>query len=675
MSSRRLHESLGDYVAVAISPALIMALVGSLTFFLLELFYHGPYDARLRWVMFWFVMAAVLIARISMVEGAERAGLYGLALGVAVMLVIVRFIGAFWGPALLLGVAWWCAHRLTWDCTRLDHAPDANGKGLLDAAGLDEAAATRASAQDVPPRADDSTTATEEANLGPKPSPWRRLLLRPDRSPNRPAGVTVIYFSLAALPIFGLGQGVIAAVEPGRRRYTFGLLCVYLTAALGLLMATSFLSLRRYLRQRRLEMPVSTVTAWLGTGSAVAVAILLLALLFPKPQAEYSAPSLLGAMASRVRQASRWSALRDSPAQGEGRASNRPAEKPPTTRNRSTAGRGAASDQSQSKATGKSSSSKTGSGRKPKTGADSSRKQPGDAGAPGHKTREKASSRGSSSSKQGSNPPDAGSGSGKGKQKASSGKSSSGKSTTSSESRKGSASSAAAVSKQRNAAQKQPQRPGRLSGNKSSSSPARPQSASRPPAGGRPHSAPPRGTPLSGFRLLHLLRWLIVAALIAAAIVLLIRYPREVADWLGRLWAALVDLWRDLFGWRRKKASSAPAEVAVVKPRRPFASFVNPLENPSVTDGSTAELIRYSFEALEAWAAEHETPREPGQTCVEFCQQVADRFGNLSPEVRKLGVQYARVAYARAVPTDTSTELLSRLWSKMTATKAPRVEV
>src|SRR5260370_42515413 len=45
-----------------------------------------------------------------------------------------------WGWLLnygLIAVAWWCAHKLTWDCTLMDEKQDASGQGLLQTAGLD----------------------------------------------------------------------------------------------------------------------------------------------------------------------------------------------------------------------------------------------------------------------------------------------------------------------------------------------------------------------------------------------------------------------------------------------------------------------------------------------------------------------------------------------------------
>ena len=46
--SRRLLPTLADYVVIAINPALIMGLIGSLVYFLLEVFYAGQYPERLQ---------------------------------------------------------------------------------------------------------------------------------------------------------------------------------------------------------------------------------------------------------------------------------------------------------------------------------------------------------------------------------------------------------------------------------------------------------------------------------------------------------------------------------------------------------------------------------------------------------------------------------------------------
>jgi hypothetical protein len=160
----RPRKSLADYVAIAFSPLLIMALVGSLVFFLLEIVYVGRYESSMRWILFFFVFGAVLVSRISM-EGeiSNRAPLYGLILALATWVTLLAFADlpedsplAPWAWAINLGlivVIWWCAHRLTWDCTLIDDEVDASGAGLLEVAGLEKGSAgagERGSAERAP---------------------------------------------------------------------------------------------------------------------------------------------------------------------------------------------------------------------------------------------------------------------------------------------------------------------------------------------------------------------------------------------------------------------------------------------------------------------------------------------------------------------------------------------
>ena len=70
------------------------------------------------------------------------------------------------------------------------------------------------------------------------------------KGPHTP-GVWVIYFALAALPLFALGQSLIDVDDEARRRASFLQMAVYIASALGLLVTTSLLGLRRYLRSAR----------------------------------------------------------------------------------------------------------------------------------------------------------------------------------------------------------------------------------------------------------------------------------------------------------------------------------------------------------------------------------------------------------------------------------------
>src|SRR5438128_1012204 len=132
MAKDREPPTIVDYVVTALSPGLIMALVGSLAFFLLEVLYAGQYTGRLQWTLFFFVLGSVLVSRIAISIDTTRAWLYGLALGGAVFLAMMQFMDFAPGSALrlfspvinlgLIAVVWWSANKLTWDCTFVDES-------------------------------------------------------------------------------------------------------------------------------------------------------------------------------------------------------------------------------------------------------------------------------------------------------------------------------------------------------------------------------------------------------------------------------------------------------------------------------------------------------------------------------------------------------------------------
>src|SRR5258707_14089171 len=94
MANEKPALTAADYMAIALGPALIMALVGSLVFFLVAVFYVGDFTFRLDWILFFFVFAAVVIARMAMNEGTSpRAVLFGLGGGVPTFIGLQAFFG------------------------------------------------------------------------------------------------------------------------------------------------------------------------------------------------------------------------------------------------------------------------------------------------------------------------------------------------------------------------------------------------------------------------------------------------------------------------------------------------------------------------------------------------------------------------------------------------------
>src|SRR5438477_6135596 len=146
MAADREPPTTTDYVVTALSPVLIMLMVGSLVFFLVEVLYAGQYSGRLLYTLFLFVIGAVLVARIAIEADAARASVYGLLLGIVTYIALLTYVeypGGGWlksfgwlvNLALML-LIWWSAHKLTWDCTHIDEKRKGGGRGILSAAGL-----------------------------------------------------------------------------------------------------------------------------------------------------------------------------------------------------------------------------------------------------------------------------------------------------------------------------------------------------------------------------------------------------------------------------------------------------------------------------------------------------------------------------------------------------------
>ena len=281
---KKLKKTAIDYFLVALCQVVIGLFVGSLGFFLIEITYQGPYDGRLAFIMAMFVMGTVGIARISMEEGTEHAILYSVALGVVAFLAIMRFVefNGRWKsltPFLnvsILVLIWWAAHQLTRDCSFIDKVNDPGGRGLLSSIGLGRKNPPEQSRQTSP------RTPSEKPVLDENSPGWWRRWLKRRRRPHAP-GLWIVYFSLAALPLFGLGQTLIPEENEDSRRYAFQLLFLYVASGLSLLLLTSFLGLRRYLRNRFISMPLGMSGVWLGVGLLMIGGLMIFSMLMPRP--------------------------------------------------------------------------------------------------------------------------------------------------------------------------------------------------------------------------------------------------------------------------------------------------------------------------------------------------------------------------------------------------------
>jgi hypothetical protein len=663
--AKRLHKTLLDYLVIAISPAMIIVLVDSLVLFLIEVFYRGDFQGRLDYVFTLFVIGAVLIGRISIEEGRERAMLFAGPLAIAILLVIYRFV-EFEGALApfsfpincgLIALVWWSANKLTWDCTLIDEQEEDSGEGLLETVGFDKpdhaaiqreiapasVGAAVALSPQKPGKRGGSTTATptDEATTSRDDVPlswWDRFVER-RRQPHAP-GVWVVYFSLAALPLFGLGQLFIPNNATGARQYAFQLLFVYTASGLGLLLSTSFLGMRRYLRQRRQEMPLRMVNLWLGVGVALIAGVMFAALLLPRPNAEYAISDLPFHVGSPEQHSS---------ANGmgpEGVDENRPdARLEPRD--------DAKSDAPQSDQAGESKSS---------TGQNDNAKSTNSQQAPS-KGRQEADKRGESGDATKSKDAKASPGkqsAARGKQPANDkAKGKDGKPSDRDAEKKANPSQGSGTPEMKPPEKAPPRREaGRSQPNGSPRTPSAPRISF-------PHALPSFGA---------VLKWILYLALAVLIGWAVWKNRAELLAALRDFRQMLADLWNRLFGGKTREAGEAAAEEeAKAKPLPRFADYTDPFAAGVAGRYRPEELVRYTFEALEAWGRDTGNARLPDQTPHEFARCLGAEVSSLSADASYLAELYCYVAYAHATPAAASVGRLSQLWQGMRAAIAPRV--
>jgi hypothetical protein len=440
----------------------------------------------------------------------------------------------------------------------------------------------------LPPQQIEATTSRDKP-----PGWWQRFIDRRHR-PHAP-GVWVIYFSLAALPLFGIGQLFIPAGELSARQNAFNLLCIYTGSGLGLLLATSFLGLRRYLRQRRQEMPLSIVNLWLTIGGLMIAGVMLLAMLLPRPNAEYAISEPLFRIGSPDQQSSQNGAGNDgveenrSSAQGEERENQQ--------------------------------SGSTSSQRQGKTTSDKADKEDKADKTQSDKT-DKPSSDKASSEKPKKKPPKATGNSNAGKQS-----------------------------------------PDNARGQSQKDSQNSDKAPPTPPL--------PRIMFSPADSLMALFKWIIYGALLLLVIYAVWRNRYELLSALSNFVQWLLDFWHNLFGSKvsGEDETDEPGSPKRIT-RRPFADFTDPFALGMAGRYSPAELVRYTFEAVEAWAWERGQPREADQTPHEFARCLASNFSWLGEDSRQLADLYAQAAYAPVTLPAASVARLAHLWQNLRTQEA-----
>ena len=550
----------------------------------------------------------------------------------------------------LIGLIWWSANKLTWDCTLIDEDEEDSGEGLLEAVGLDRPGkaalqkqiAPRAGpgepahsggenvdlADKVPPAPKVGTISSEPVAASPrkrKPAGWWDRFVERRRRPHAP-GVWIVYFSLAALPLFGIGQMLLPAGSLSARQYAFCLLCTYTASGLGLLLTTSFLGLRRYLRQRRQEMPMTMVNLWLVIGGVLIVGVMLAALLLPRPNAEYAVSELPFRFGSPDQKSSPYGRgpegvnekrpeARGEPREGEkaNSASSNPSDNPSSGQPAETK-----SPDGRPQAQGKSHNARNSTSRD----SSPSKQQENTAGQKSPRTAESRSAQGKPSEV---NRPE-------GRQDSSpqaTGESTTGKSPSES------------TSSQRPSDNRQPDYVPRM-----------------------PHLPLPNLPAVTPF--VFACKLLLYGALVLLAIFVGWSNRDRLLAAIANFGKWLADFWHHLFagtvhGGDVDESQAGPGKAPLAR----FADFRDPFAAGIAGRYRPEELVRYTFEALEAWAREHGHPRAPEQTPHEFARHVASQVSRLADEAGRLADLYCQAAYASGTLPAAPVARLSQLWQQL----------
>jgi hypothetical protein len=520
----------------------------------------------------------------------------------------------------LIAVVWWCTNRLVWDCTNVDEETDMSGEGLLQASGLED----RPEAKHL--LGDEEPELLEEDKGGAVGWFERYRRYKEKKNKKRTLGVWVVYFSLAALPIFGLGQSLIPLTAPERRQFSFWLMTIYIGCGLGLLLTTCFLGLRRYLRQKRLQMPAAMTGAWLAMGGTLLAALLLVGALLPRPAAEYSPlADLIDPAGSAKRKASRYAAKGDSPGEGEGNPGQ------------------AGKDGKQGNARGK--DGKDGGGR------DKDGKGEGKGDGKGGDGKDGKGQSGGDKGEKGKGGGDRQKGDG---DKPEGEKGKSGDQKQGDQQRQGGRQDASKAAQGMKEMEKQ-------------------QSGSSPSS-----SSPTNAVQQVLSKVGPVLKWVVFAVLVFVVIVALLRgglgFLANFTDWAKNLLKSWQDFWANLFG--RKKPETE--EEAEDEPEReadrsvPFRSFGNPFDDGSAAKMSARKLVRYTFRAVEAWARERDLGREAGETAMEFLHRVGDEVPAMEAEAKRLAELHARAEYGPGGLPASTPDQLRVFWEKLErAAEAP----
>lgn len=611
----RIHPTAFDVIVVAVVPALIIGMICCLLFFLVLAFYQGDYDIRLMYLLGLFSMGTVLIARIAADNGRAYANAFSFPLAIAAGLAMFQFVritGPL-GPASgfinigLLALAWFLADRITFDCTVIDEREKSQQQGLLQSLGMLKRDTVLVSAPTIT-----SSKKTKQKSHNP--------------------GVWVLYFALLALPLFGLGQLSLPATQSTTAAFAF--LVGYLGCSLCLLVATSFLSVRRYVRQKGVQMPPDMSRSWLGGAFLAVIALLAVCCILPLPGRNLGLISLPISFESP-------DDLKTS-RHGWGNEGKKDDDNPESAK---------ASDD-EGPQTGGPNENAQGNPQASKSGESEQSGEQGDSGPKSNDSSKNSNSESSQSQPQDQN---------SAKSRASEGQ-------PESDNSEGQNSEAPDVSDQ-------PADPSNADPQVEQEGPDAAKDDSQPAEGnaqGQPEdssssSAGSRGASLFAnlsADIPALVKWLTIAILAAIVVIYIILNPGEIA----RLLRSISEFLAQLLGGRKHTAAEPPQAKSVklspTPPSRPFREFANPFAE-KLRGWTPEQVVSHTFLALQAWSAEHGANRGEDITAAEFARQLEHQQPVIGKHGQTAASMVDRLLFANWRPSAEEITQLEPLWRVM----------
>ena len=660
----QIQNKIGGVIVEAIAPGLIMLLIASLIYFLVDVFYFGPHLARMFWVLGFWIFGVVLVCRIAITEDHDRSLLSGIPLAVVTMIALQRFVqmngplapfSFFFNLSFVL-FSWWCASRLVWDCTLVDSSRDTTSKGLLQRIPWPRSSSSAESTTDEVTESSSQTTespeifgaTSEEEPIAPRPDFWKRIV-NMGRKPNTP-GLTIVYFSLAAIPIFGLGQSFIAVDDTASRIFSIKMFVLFSISALCLLLVTSLLGLNQYLLKRGVTMPNPVAASWLVTGVAVVIAVLTLAWMIPRPWPEYSLGTSPVSFETRD----------DLESSRHGLGNDGPEEENSTKVNQE---RESTGDQTRSEGKEKSKTGQDDSKSKQETsgGKSEGKSQGNDSDSKsqdktqGDKKESDGNKDGDQKSKSENKQDDPGNKSDSEKQnenKSDSNEEHSSKEESNNQSRDD-------KRDQKNEDRPQEEKSDQAKADESKESQSRDKS--------KPSSRLKFNFSLGA--ALTIVKWLLYFACFLIAAYFAWVYRERIKESWKNFLAELKEFWERFFGQSHQQTPTQKASTDVIAKQIGFSDFDNPFQSGRARKMSREELVKYCFAALEGWANDNHASRKDDQTPHEFAEQIGQKKSGLRRGSMLLAELYCQAVYSQSKLPVGTRQRLEQFWSLLESSR------